>query len=84
MREAGMHWPDDRETIPRALDALRHVWASKFNDRAYYSMRKVSHPGFAGSAGGLGHYMLLTRLQTHFACANMMPYIVYIRTEDTH
>lgn len=33
--------PDSDARWAQALEALRGVWASKYNDRAYYSMKKV-------------------------------------------
>lgn len=41
MKAAGMEWPDGKERWEEAFVALKGVWASKFNERAYYSMRKV-------------------------------------------
>jgi len=41
MKAAGMEWPDGQERWNEALEALKGVWASKFNERAYISMRKV-------------------------------------------
>ncbi|GIL92123.1 hypothetical protein Vretimale_14920 [Volvox reticuliferus] len=41
MRAAGIPPPENEERWALALDALRGVWASKYNDRAYYSLRKA-------------------------------------------
>mmetsp|Transcript_39261 Transcript_39261/g.92974 ORF Transcript_39261/g.92974 Transcript_39261/m.92974 type:complete len:1415 (-) Transcript_39261:222-4466(-) len=44
MKKAGMEWPDGKERWDEAFRALKGVWASKFNERAYYSMRKAGLP----------------------------------------
>jgi len=44
MQKAGMEWPDGQERWEEAFQALKGVWASKFNERAYYSMRKAGLP----------------------------------------
>lgn len=41
MKRAGLQWPGDRERWEEAFVALKKVWASKYNDRAYFSMKKV-------------------------------------------
>jgi alpha-glucan, water dikinase len=41
MQEAGIPHPETEERWKQAEDALIGVWASKFNDRAYFSMKKV-------------------------------------------
>ncbi|GAX78330.1 hypothetical protein CEUSTIGMA_g5772.t1 [Chlamydomonas eustigma] len=41
MQAAGVPVPESEERWGMALDALKGVWASKYNDRAYYSLRKV-------------------------------------------
>lgn len=41
MEDAGISVPESEERWAAADEALIGVWASKFNDRAYYSMRKV-------------------------------------------
>lgn len=41
MQSASIPPPESPERWEEALLALRGVWASKFNDRAYYSMRKI-------------------------------------------
>eukprot|EP00873_Tetraselmis_striata_P000762 jgi/Tetstr1/421026/TSEL_012071.t1 len=41
MSAAGMKWPNGEERWDEAFAALKGVWASKFNERAYYSMRKA-------------------------------------------
>lgn len=41
MRQAGIPLPEGRERWAQAEAAIIGVWASKFNDRAYFSMRKV-------------------------------------------
>ncbi|KAK2077624.1 hypothetical protein QBZ16_004470 [Prototheca wickerhamii] len=41
MREAGIPVPDSEARWEAAFRALRGVWASKYNDRAFYSCRKV-------------------------------------------
>ena len=44
MAEAGIPVPETEEDWDRAVKALKGVWASKFNDRAYYAMRKAGIP----------------------------------------
>jgi len=41
MRTAGLPVPENDQRWAAALEALKGVWASKYNDRAFYSMRKV-------------------------------------------
>jgi hypothetical protein len=41
MERAGMRWPGGEAAVGLGMEALKGVWASKFNDRAYYSLRKV-------------------------------------------
>lgn len=41
MRAAGIPVPESEERWQQALAALKGVWASKYNERAYYSMKKV-------------------------------------------
>ncbi|KFM28490.1 Alpha-glucan water dikinase, chloroplastic [Auxenochlorella protothecoides] len=41
MRAAGIPVPQNEERWEAALCALKAVWASKYNDRAFYSCRKV-------------------------------------------
>jgi len=41
MKKAGLQWPGNRERWDEAFTALKKVWASKYNDRAYFSMKKV-------------------------------------------
>ncbi|PNW80482.1 hypothetical protein CHLRE_07g319300v5 [Chlamydomonas reinhardtii] len=41
MKGAGIPPPETEERWALALEALRGVWASKYNDRAYYSLRKA-------------------------------------------
>lgn len=41
MEEAGIRPPSTEARWGQALTALKGVWASKFNERAYISMRKV-------------------------------------------
>lgn len=41
MKEAGIPVPDSDERWGMALDALKGVWASKYNERAFLSMKKV-------------------------------------------
>ena len=41
MQLAGIPLPANEERWSLALNALRGVWASKYNDRAYYSLKKV-------------------------------------------
>ncbi|GFR47292.1 hypothetical protein Agub_g8979 [Astrephomene gubernaculifera] len=41
MRAAGIPPPENEERWSLALQALRGVWASKYNDRAFYSLRKA-------------------------------------------
>ncbi len=38
---AGIPPPENEARWALALEALRGVWASKYNDRAYYSLRKA-------------------------------------------
>lgn len=38
---AGIPVPESEERWQLALNALKGVWASKYNDRAFYSLRKV-------------------------------------------
>ena len=38
---SGIPVPADEARWSEALSALKGVWASKYNDRAYYSLRKV-------------------------------------------
>lgn len=40
-RLTGIPPPETEERWALALEALRGVWASKYNDRAYYSLRKA-------------------------------------------
>ena len=40
MAEEGIPAPDSQERWAAALQALKGVWASKYNDRAFYSLRK--------------------------------------------
>ena len=40
MAEEGIPVPDSQERWGAALQALKGVWASKYNDRAFYSLRK--------------------------------------------
>lgn len=40
MAEADIPVPDSEERWSAALEALKGVWASKYNDRAFYSLRK--------------------------------------------
>lgn len=40
MAAAGIPVPDSEERWAAALEALKGVWASKYNDRAFYSLRK--------------------------------------------
>jgi alpha-glucan, water dikinase len=44
MEAAGLPVPHSHERWAAAEKALIGVWASKFNDRAYFSMRKVRCP----------------------------------------
>lgn len=41
MKGAGISVPKDKKDMEAALHALKSVWASKYNDRAYVSTRKV-------------------------------------------
>lgn len=41
MKQANIPTPDSEERWEKARIALKGVWASKYNDRAYFSMRKV-------------------------------------------
>lgn len=41
MESAGIPLPESPERWNQAMMALKGVWASKYNDRAYFSMRKV-------------------------------------------
>jgi alpha-glucan,water dikinase len=41
MGAAGIPAPPDEQRWQEALAALKGVWASKYNDRAYYSLKKV-------------------------------------------
>ncbi|CAL4969622.1 unnamed protein product [Urochloa decumbens] len=43
MQSCGMHWPGDEgeQRWEQAWMAIKKVWASKWNERAYYSTRKV-------------------------------------------
>lgn len=40
MAAAGIPVPDSEARWAAALEALKGVWASKYNDRAFYSLRK--------------------------------------------
>ena len=40
MTAAGIPAPSSEERWAAALEALKGVWASKYNDRAFYSLRK--------------------------------------------
>ena len=52
MEAAGIPVPNSPERWAKAEEALKGVWASKYNDRAYYSLRKVrQHP--SDGPGGL-------------------------------
>lgn len=44
---AGIPLPDSEERWSKALEAIKGVWASKYNDRAYISLRKVCARGSA-------------------------------------
>ncbi|GMH39379.1 hypothetical protein BSKO_07277 [Bryopsis sp. KO-2023] len=41
MQAAGIPLPESPERWDLAMEAMKGVWASKFNDRAFFSMRKV-------------------------------------------
>eukprot|EP00210_Caulerpa_lentillifera_P004353 g4151.t1 len=41
MRNSGIPIPESQERWMQGIEAMKGVWASKFNDRAFYSMRKV-------------------------------------------
>lgn len=41
MTSAGIPVPNSPRRWEKAETALKGVWASKYNDRAYYSLRKV-------------------------------------------
>ena len=41
MEQAGIPVPANSQRWEQAESALKGVWASKYNDRAYYSLRKV-------------------------------------------
>lgn len=41
MQTGGIPLPSSEERWTLALNALKGVWASKYNDRAYYSLKKV-------------------------------------------
>lgn len=41
MKDAGIPVPGDGSRWNQAIAALKGVWASKYNDRAYFSMKKV-------------------------------------------
>jgi hypothetical protein len=41
MKEAGIPDPGSEDRWQLAMKALRGVWASIYNDRAFYSLRKV-------------------------------------------
>ncbi|KAF5828538.1 glucan water dikinase precursor [Dunaliella salina] len=41
MREAGIPLPDSVDRWAKAVEAIKGVWASKYNDRAYFSLRKI-------------------------------------------
>ncbi len=38
----GIPLPENEQRWSQAIEAMKGVWASKYNDRAYYSLRKVS------------------------------------------
>lgn len=40
MKESGIPVPESQERWNMAIEALKGVWASKYNDRAFYSLRK--------------------------------------------
>ncbi|KAG1681344.1 hypothetical protein FOA52_007392 [Chlamydomonas sp. UWO 241] len=42
MKAAGIPLPNSAQRWSQAMEALKGVWASKYNDRAYYSLRKVN------------------------------------------
>jgi alpha-glucan,water dikinase len=39
---SGIPLPDSEDRWKLAMEAIKGVWASKYNDRAYFSLRKVS------------------------------------------
>mmetsp|Transcript_19942 Transcript_19942/g.51852 ORF Transcript_19942/g.51852 Transcript_19942/m.51852 type:complete len:1521 (-) Transcript_19942:995-5557(-) len=41
MTAAGIPVPDSEERWAKAMEAIKGVWASKYNDRAYISLRKI-------------------------------------------
>lgn len=40
---AGIPLPDSEARWAKALEAIKGVWASKYNDRAYFSLKKVRY-----------------------------------------
>uniref|UniRef100_A0A383VC26 Uncharacterized protein n=1 Tax=Tetradesmus obliquus TaxID=3088 RepID=A0A383VC26_TETOB len=40
LKESGIPVPENEQRWSMAIEALRGVWASKYNDRAFYSLRK--------------------------------------------
>ena len=62
MRAAGIPVPQSADEWDAALTALKSVWASKYNDRAYVSTRKVSVWGAAGVAQVQDRQQRLLRL----------------------
>lgn len=41
MHDSGIPLPESKERWNQGIEAMKGVWASKFNDRAFFSMRKV-------------------------------------------
>jgi len=41
MKTAGIPLPDSVDRWAKAVEAIKGVWASKYNDRAYFSLRKI-------------------------------------------
>jgi alpha-glucan,water dikinase len=40
LQDSGIPVPESEQRWAMALEALKGVWASKYNDRAFYSLRK--------------------------------------------
>ena len=67
MKAAKMEWPDGKERWDEALEALKGVWASKFNERAYISMRKVRSSHFLSALPSSSSHHPLAAVQLQYA-----------------
>jgi hypothetical protein len=73
MTAAGIPPPEDESRWELALEALKGVWASKYNDRAFYSLRKCGIDaddvrGWAGPRGLELHQGWVSKRVGHMQC----------------